>query len=27
MEVGWFTFSLTPPWLYAVAWFRSLPLT
>ena len=27
LEVGWFTFSLTPPWLNAVAWFRNLPLT
>ncbi len=27
LELGWFTFALTAPWLYAVAWFRSLPLT
>ena len=27
LEVGWFTFSLTAPWVYAVAWFRSLNLT
>ena len=27
LEVGWFTFSLTPPWLNAVGWFRRLPLT
>jgi hypothetical protein len=27
MELGWFTFALTAPWLHAVAWFRSLPLT
>lgn len=27
LELGWFTFSLTSPWLYVVAWFRSLPLT
>jgi hypothetical protein len=27
LELGWFTFALTSPWLYAVAWFRSLPLT
>jgi hypothetical protein len=27
LEVGWFTFALTGPWLNVVAWFRSLPLT
>lgn len=27
LEVGWFTFALTAPWLYVVAWFRGLPLT
>lgn len=27
LELGWFTFALTSPWLYLVAWFRSLPLT
>ena len=27
LELGWFTFALTTPWLYVVAWFRSLPLT
>ena len=27
LELGWFTFALTTPWLYAVAWFRCLPLT
>lgn len=27
LEIGWFTFSQTPSWLYAVAWFRRLPLT
>lgn len=27
LELGWFTFALTAPWLYVVAWFRSLPLT
>ena len=27
LELGWFTFALTSPWLYVVAWFRSLPLT
>lgn len=27
LELGWFTFALTTPWLYVVAWFRSLPMT
>ncbi len=27
LELGWFTFALTTPWLYVVAWFRSQPLT
>ncbi|HEY9401130.1 MAG TPA: hypothetical protein VIQ24_00455 [Pyrinomonadaceae bacterium] len=27
LELGWFTLALTTPWLYVVAWFRSLPLT
>lgn len=27
LELGWFTFALTTPWLYVVAWFRNLPLT
>jgi hypothetical protein len=27
LELGWFTFAPTTPWLYVVAWFRSLPLT
>lgn len=27
LELGWFTLALITPWLYVVAWFRSLPLT
>lgn len=27
LEAGWFTVSQTRPWLQAVGWFRSLPLT
>jgi hypothetical protein len=27
LELGWFTIALTAPWLHAVGWFRSLPLT
>jgi hypothetical protein len=27
LEVGWFTFARTAPWLHMVRWFRALPLT
>lgn len=27
LELGWFSVSLTPQWLEAMRWFRSLPLT
>ncbi len=27
LEIGWFTFALTTPWLHVVGWFRRLPLT